>query len=183
MVRETVEKQEDGCRNHNIYGFTLLELLIGVVVIATLISAAAPSFDALIKSNKAKRLASEIELLLAKAKSEAVLRREVILVTAIGMADSETTADKKDWKLIATSSNGTVIGSVNGQDFPLIRVYRQFSSTTVHFNPFTGRPDKNGHYGFYFGDASKLVKVMVNQMTGRLYKCSADGSYDYALCS
>lgn len=183
MVRETIMKRENECHSNKVYGFTLLELVISVVVMATLIAAAAPSFDSLIKSNKTKRLATEIELLLAQAKSEAVLRGETVFVTATNMANSAPMADKKSWDITATSSSGVSLGRLSGQDFPSIRIYRQFSSATVHFNHLTGRPDKNGHYGFYIDDASHLVKVVVNQMTGRLYKCSADGSYNYALCS
>lgn len=52
-------------------GFTLLEMLITITLMATIIAVAAPSFSSYIDSNKVKQLATEMEWVLVQAKSEA----------------------------------------------------------------------------------------------------------------
>lgn len=55
-------------------GFTLVEILIVLVVVGILTSLAAPSFSELVKSQKIKSMATDLNASLALARSEAIKR-------------------------------------------------------------------------------------------------------------
>ncbi|MGF1889873.1 prepilin-type N-terminal cleavage/methylation domain-containing protein [Photobacterium profundum] len=160
-------------------GFTLLELIITLAIIAILVSAAAPSFSNLIDSNKVKRLATEIEWLLVQAKSEAVMKGLDITIQPKTMASTSAAASSSPWSIEASLSDGTLLGLVSSVDFPSIKIYENFS--TLGFDKLTGRPKKDGHFGFFI-DSSKTVRVEVRKMTGRLVSCSDGGAYGYTEC-
>ncbi|MCW8331976.1 prepilin-type N-terminal cleavage/methylation domain-containing protein [Photobacterium sp. SDRW27] len=180
MARETTDRLHFIYSNQRkVCGFTLLELMIVITVMMVLATAAAPSFSALIESNKVKRLATEIEWLLVQAKSESVLRGLAVMVQPKTMAGTSAAASSSPWSIEATLSNGTVLGKVSSADFPSIKIYENFS--TLGFDSLTGRPNKDGHFGF-FADSSKMVRVEVRKMTGRLVSCSDGGAYGYTQC-
>lgn len=64
-------------------GFTLTEILIVLVVIGILASLGAPAFNDLIKSQKIKSMATDINASLALARSEAVKRNRSVTMTPI----------------------------------------------------------------------------------------------------
>nr|WP_299022127.1 GspH/FimT family pseudopilin [uncultured Photobacterium sp.] len=162
-------------------GFTLLELIITVSVMMILIGAAVPSFSRIIEENKIKRLATEIEWLLVLAKSESVMRSKPVLVKSNKITSTPNAAS--DWVIEATvSGESTVISRVIGQQFSGLKIQRGFKSDTITFNPLTGRPNYNGNFSFSSGE-NKMVKVKVNNETGRLYICSEGGGYGYSKCS
>lgn len=85
-------------------GFTLTELLLVVAVIGILASLAAPSFSQLIKSQRMKSMATDINASLTLARSEAVKRnRDVTL--------SPTTAGswEKGWQIADPDNAGNNI--------------------------------------------------------------------------
>lgn len=166
--------------NRKVSGFTLLELLIVIAVMTVLATAAAPSFSSLIESNKVKRLATEIEWLLVQAKSEAVMRGQRVTVTPSDMATTYSGAENAlSWSIEAKLSGGTVLGKISNSDFGSVKIYENFS--TLDFDPLTGRPNDDGHFGLYT-DSSKIVKVTVRKMTGRLVSCSDGEAYGYTQC-
>lgn len=182
MARETFIRLHFMRSNgQSVDGFTLLEMLIVIAVMVVLATAAAPSFSSLIESNKVKRLATEIEWLLVQAKSEAVLRGSSVNVQIKTMASTSAAASSLPWSIEASLSDGTVLGRVSSGDFPLVKIYRSFAALPIGFSKLTGRPDKDGHFGF-FVDSSKIVKVEVRKMAGRLVSCSDGGAYGYELC-
>ena len=163
-------------------GFSLLELLITLAVVVVLISAAAPSFDSIVETNKVKRLATEIEWLMVQAKSEAVMRGENVTVDIVGIAISSATGTDPDWQIQAKTSIGNeVIARVSGEQFPKISLYRTFTVSNVLFDSMTGRPNRNGSFVLSTGE-KESVKVKASNMTGRLYVCSESGGYGYGSC-
>ena len=175
--------------NRKVSGFTLLELLIVIAVVTVLATAAAPSFSSLIESNKVKRLATEIVWLLVQAKSEAVMRNEEIYVHSVSWPTSSSAASTLTsgclvMTLTSTApdcSSPNVLAKIDNTDFSRLSGYQNLGSS-LKFDRLTGRPKDNGHYGFY-SQSDKRVKVIVNNITGRLYACSLGGEhYNYEQC-
>lgn len=63
-------------------GFTLMELMVVVAVVAVLGAIAAPSFRQIMANTRIKTAASDIHLSLARARSEAIKRNSNITVAA-----------------------------------------------------------------------------------------------------
>ncbi|PSU16350.1 GspH/FimT family pseudopilin [Photobacterium kishitanii] len=82
-------------------GFTLLELIISIIILAIVLTAAAPSFHHLIARNKMERTVTELKGLFIAAKSEAVMRNKQVYLHTVGLPDSKTYTD--DWCVIATT--------------------------------------------------------------------------------
>lgn len=65
-------------------GFTLVEMMIVVTIVAILASLAAPSFRNLIESQRIRSASSDLYFSLARARSEAIKRNTDISLSSIG---------------------------------------------------------------------------------------------------
>lgn len=75
-------------------GFTLIELMVTIAVLAIVIAIAAPSFTSVIQSNRTTALHHEILGAIQLARSEAVKRRkEVVVCRSENMTDCANGAD------------------------------------------------------------------------------------------
>ena len=61
-------------------GLSLVELLMGLVVLSVLVSLAAPSFSTMIAEQRLREASNELRVSLATARSEAIKRGEAVLV-------------------------------------------------------------------------------------------------------
>jgi type IV fimbrial biogenesis protein FimT len=88
-------------------GFTLVELMTVVAVVAVLASLAAPSFSRLVASNNVRSAASDLQMALLRARSEAVSRNVDIIVekSSTGWQDGW---DVKQGSVVIESYSGLV---------------------------------------------------------------------------
>ncbi len=77
-------------------GFTLVELLVGVAVMAVLLSIAVPSFENLVLSNRLRSYSNDLVASAQLAKSEAMKRRTP--VTLCKSANGTSCASGGDWE-------------------------------------------------------------------------------------
>lgn len=77
-------------------GFTLIELMIGIVVLAIAITLAAPSFESVIANNRSITLSNDLVMTLLLARSEAVKRGVSVSVCAAGNQNLNSCGT--DWK-------------------------------------------------------------------------------------
>lgn len=91
-------------------GFTLVELMVTLSVLAILITVAVPSFDSLMETQRAKSVSTDIYLALAKTRSEATKRNASVTLSP----KNGTWSD--GWQII-NPSDGSVLedhGATNG---------------------------------------------------------------------
>ncbi len=75
-----------------IAGFTLIELIITVAVMAILMTLAAPSFQRILAKNRVEGLASELSAALNLARSEAIKRGATVTVCKSSNTSAAVTA-------------------------------------------------------------------------------------------
>jgi len=85
-------------------GFTLTEILIALVIIGILASLGAPAFNDLIKSQRIKSMATDINASLAFARSEAVKRNRNVTMTPI-----TTGAWQDGWRIADPDNAGNYL--------------------------------------------------------------------------
>lgn len=86
-------------------GFTLIELMVVVMLVAVLATIAAPSFSNMVKSSRIKGAASNLHMALLKARSEAVKRNASVRVLPV---------DADNWGAgwsVEVVSDGTVLST------------------------------------------------------------------------
>lgn len=104
-------------------GFTLLELLVTLAIVAIIASLAAPAFQNMIATQRVRSAANDLVVTLNFARSEAVKRRATVLVTPAG----------------ATYAKGWDV-ELAGAD---IRKHEAVPSLTI-----PSKPGLNGQFGF-----------------------------------
>lgn len=174
-------------------GFTLLELIMTLAIVAILVSAAAPSFKSIIDRNKIQRIAMEIEGFLLQAKSESVMRNEALTIYFVRDSGNETDYHNDgEWVLALMPASTTVttiasaklgaISVINGDKHKGVNI-KVGLNTHLTMDPVRGSPNIVGQYFFHINDNSKEVKVVLNRLTGRIRICSISGvNYGYKTC-
>lgn len=90
-------------------GFTLIELMVTIAVMAIIAMMAAPSFNRIIQNQNLNRSSQELTAQFNQARSQAVLERREITVKLNKTFDSLTASEKADFevkKLLIWSSQG-----------------------------------------------------------------------------
>jgi type IV fimbrial biogenesis protein FimT len=91
----------------NMLGFTLIELMVTLAILAVLLGAAAPSFSALISSQEMRSASSSLQSALVKTRSEALKRNANVTLAPASLADW-----KAGWKVSAAATTLAESGPV-----------------------------------------------------------------------
>ncbi|WP_193907591.1 GspH/FimT family pseudopilin [Cellvibrio polysaccharolyticus] len=110
-------------------GFTLMELLITMVILAIVLAIAAPSFSVLLKNNRAATLGEELSGAIQYARAEAVKRARYVSVCA----SSDGSSCSNDWSqgfivVADTAANETENSVTVGE---VLRVWQNLGSDVV----------------------------------------------------
>lgn len=95
-------------KKQRIKGFTLIEAMITVAVLAIISAIAAPSLTPIIDSNRASSAATSIQGAILFARSEAIKRNEEVSVCP--STNQSTCSDSTDWQtgwIVYTEINGS----------------------------------------------------------------------------
>jgi type IV fimbrial biogenesis protein FimT len=163
-------------------GFTLLELLLVVSVLAILMLIAVPSMRSMLTRNYLKAAAQSIAEDLQWTRSEAIKRNRMLRVTfdvnqwCYGI-DEEGSADC-DCRLSPDATGACALQRRSGADFPGISLAATFSGTS--FDP--RRATSNNGTLTLTAAQGPTLKVVLSRL-GRVRICSAAGVFaGYAAC-
>ncbi|EIC29147.1 MULTISPECIES: GspH/FimT family pseudopilin [Methylomicrobium] len=153
-------------------GFTLLELMIVIAIVAILAAMAGPSFNATLEK---QRLISAAEAMLADlrwARAEAIVRNQKIRVTF-------TTGGAWSYAIrVGPGGSNTLLKTVNGSDFPATTLASaSFAGGVAYttFDPIRGINPNNGTATITSNHFSVGVKVST---LGRARICGSIGGYE-----
>ena len=110
--------------NNHSAGFTLIELMVTIAVLAIIVSIAAPNISTQLANQRVKSTASTIENALKEAKVESAIRRQNISVVHNNTANTITLQDTSGAKLSTYDINSKSTISINPS-----------TATTVTFQP------------------------------------------------
>lgn len=106
-------------------GFTLIELMITVVVLAVLIAVAAPSFRTMIVNNKSESQGEGILTAIQFTRSEAVKRGQLVSLCASNVAQDACGSDWTNGMLVVTDEADEDSGSVTAGE--ILKIWEGFS--------------------------------------------------------
>lgn len=160
-------------------GFTLIELMVAIAILAILVTMAAPSFSSFIDKYRVKRAADTVSAFLINTKSEAIKRNTTVRAVfqpgawCVGM----TTADTCDCTATNSADSCEIDGAervVRGSDFKDILLAVSADESKFSFTPLRGAVNAGNAQ---VTSANGLqVRVVVKNTTGRIRLCSPSGS-------
>ncbi len=171
-------------RRETVNGFTLIEMLITVAIIAVILGLAVPSFNDFFNKNRLKQATEQTYGLIAQAKAEAVTRDADIIVTvnsaawcigyavaiAGGAACNCTLIDPEAAGACAVPVAGVnVLKVVDGADFIGVNIADNFGGGST-FDSIRGTAN-NGTINFTVGNWALDVVVSTR---GRIRACAPD---------
>lgn len=170
------ERRRSGARHQG--GFTLLELLVTIAVLAILVTQALPSYQRFTARNEVAAEVMRLKTALALARNTAVTRRHVIAVCPIASPEAEK-CEKHDWSLpIAILDGHATAGDLTGVN--ILRVLEPGGGPSVTFNRdfpirYQSTGWSRGHNGTFTicGRHGEGVRIIVNNM-GRMRTIRAE---------
>ncbi|MEH6910597.1 MAG: GspH/FimT family pseudopilin [Oceanicoccus sp.] len=178
---------------NQIKGFTLVELMVALAIMAILVMAAAPNFSAAVKRNRIESQLKDLSGHVKLARSEAISRsRTVTICRSSDQATCSTAAPVGDWSIgwitfLDLNGNATVDG-----DDIVLRVHgglEQNILTVTDSNPIPGnvgdiqftRNGVDSRVTFEMcedGGENKMARALIMELTGRLMWSTDSDSND-----
>lgn len=159
---------------HRRGGFTIIELMITLAVLAVLVAIAAPSFSGLIERRKLHGAGEKLFADLMYAKTEAIKRNDTIRVSFTGNGATWCYGMAIDTACDCTAADCTIDGVLkvtNQDDFPGVSVQADssFDGSSTSFTPLRGAANA-GNLQFTVSTGSELGVVVSS--FGRVRLCS-----------
>lgn len=145
-------------------GFTLVELMVAIAVLAILLGIAAPSFRDMTASSDLRSTSNELITTLAQARSEAIKRggRVTVCMSANGTACTNVGGWEQGWIMFADDSRSGAAASLDAGE-TVLRTYPKSSNNIVI----------NGNMTYVSYSADGLSKNMIGGfLAGTLQVCS-----------
>ncbi|MBE7929126.1 GspH/FimT family pseudopilin [Pseudomonas saudiphocaensis] len=159
-------------------GFTLVELMITLAVLAIFANIAVPAFDGLITRNRQQALMEQVAAVLNNARAEAILQRRTIEVC--GSSDGKTCS--------ASWANGWLVRVPDGRVMQLTQLPSHDAlrwsgfQQSIRFHNNGSSPISNGR--FYQCHKQKVAWQLVLNRQGRLRQGTpAENAEKASLCS
>jgi type IV fimbrial biogenesis protein FimT len=183
-------------------GFTIIELLIGMGILAILVAVAAPNFSRIIQRNSVQKVVDELYSSLVIARSESIARSRPITVCALADPNSLTptcSTTSSDWNngwfvFTDTDSDG-VLDTASGS-VPADEVIHYYANTnrvgmTLSYNVagriFYGRRGilraNFGSFTICDNDLGFKKAIVVSSGTGRVRYSDKDSNGGALVCS
>ncbi len=165
-------------------GFTLLELLVSIAVMALVVGLSTPNFSSVSTQTQMTSLASSLQSFLYQAKSEAIFRNQDLWAHFI-MPESHK--QQSEWLIELTDSErqgGTVLMTFSGAPYRQIKLSPDFSANQIKFDGVRGKI-KNGSIEFHaIHNTQKSLKLVTSYGASRIRICGKNGSaYGYPNCA
>jgi prepilin-type N-terminal cleavage/methylation domain-containing protein len=163
-------------------GFTLIEVMVAIAILAILLTLAAPSFNSLTDKYRVKRAADSVSAFLINAKSEAIKRNttvSAVFQTAGGGATwcaGMTTAASCDCMVDNECQIDGADRLVRGSDYRGIVLENPADGTAFSFSPQRGTTSTIANRVQVRSVDGLQVRVVVKNTTGRIRLCSPSGS-------
>lgn len=160
-------------------GFTLVELLVVLLLLAILGSLAMPAFAELIARNRQQALLNQIQGILQHARTQAILQRHIIEVCGATQALTCSTNWAGGW-LVRMPSSGQILHTTQLPSPDALR-WSGFTQT-IRFRSNGTSPTGNGR--FYQCHRQQIAWQLILNRQGRVRQGSpAENSASASLCN
>jgi type IV fimbrial biogenesis protein FimT len=155
-------------------GFTLIELMIVLAIIAVLVAISSPSFSDAAERKRLVSAAENISSDLEWAKVESIKRNDPITVDL-------TSGVNGTWSYSFSDSDGVVrtTAAANYGDYANLSLTHNFGADDFSFDPARATVDENGTIALTSTNYDLNVVV---SLLGRIRICSPSGIAGYATC-